>query len=689
VAFTLGSPYGGIWVADSAALEPLQTLEQCYRGRIEGATQVIEANPDPREGYTRRARYHMRLGHVQEALADWRRYLELEDHRDQTDQLDSRGGWAFALQWDWVTPETAVPVYETLPEGSPPGSFWLHFIGTAHCLAGQWEKAVTALNESSKLPSSGLVTNAIFLAIAYEQLGNRPEAIRHYRRAQEWMARTRLDVIGSRWNYLRKFYLRATQLLGVRAKGFRRDTLIAGEHIPVTKVHASDTQTDTEAALIVNGTGLADQDNDGLLEHHETSNTMWLNRQQDTKSWLEFDFGEVYELGCMWLWNYNEKGQTRRGVRQADISIWTPTTGWQKVLDDFEFAEAEGSFDYDEPDRVQLDGLKAQKVRLDDLVSFGNDHHVGLSEVQFFRRRGPEAVRLYPADGADIGTPPDAALRWTPGVGIRAHEVYLGTEPNSLAHKGRFEANHTSQVPLPELQRNQTYWWRIDAEKPDGSIVEGQTQHFMTGQMIGRWHFDQADGKTAVDSSGNGLDGTLVGDACIVQDPVRGSVLSLDGDGDYVDCGSDPLLRLTNSMTVAAWIKVGDLDGVYPDIVSNGEGGWRLRLDIWEDSLSFYCCGLHIPQADAYYTIVARLNRNDGQWHHVAGVYDGWSISIYVDGKCSKSTAATGTMTARTWPVLIGANPSAGHEWEGLIDDVRIYSYALGGDEIRELYVGE
>ncbi|UCG55742.1 MAG: protein kinase [Phycisphaerales bacterium] len=691
VAFTLGSPYDGIWVADSAALAPLQSLEQCYRDRIEDATRAIEANPEAREGYTRRARYHMRLGLVREAVADWRRYLDLEDRRDPTNQLDSRGGWAHALQWDWVTPETAVPVYETLFEGiSPPGRFCLHFFGTAYCLAGQWEKAVTALNEASRLPGSDFSTNAIFLAIAYEQLGNRPEAIRHYRRAQEWMARTRLDVIGSRWNYLRKFYLRATRLLGVRAKGFRRDTPITGEHIPVTKVHASGTQTDTEAALIVNGTGLADQDNDGLLEHDETSDTMWLNSQQDTKSWLEFDFGEVYELGCMCLWNYNEKGQTRRGIRQADISIWTPTTGWQKVLDDFKFAEAEGSFDYDEPDRVQLEGVKAQKVRLDDLVSFGDSQRVGLSEVQFFRRRGPEAIRLYPTDRADIGTPPDPVLRWTPGAGVKAHRAYVGTKPDELEYMGRFEVGHPSQVPLPGLERAQTYWWRIDAEKPDGSIVEGELHRFMTGQMIGRWQFDQTDGKTAVDSSGNGLDGTLVGDARIVQDAVRGSVLSLDGDRDYVDCGSDPLLRLTNSMTVAAWIKISDPDRLRHDIVSNGEGCWKLGLDIWEDSLSFYCCGLHIPQADAYYTIVARLDRNDGQWHHVAGVYDGWSISIYVDGKCSKSTAATGTVTARTWPVRIGANPAVtDRDWSGLLDDVRIYSYGLTAEEIKALHAGK
>jgi tetratricopeptide (TPR) repeat protein len=578
-------------------------------------------------------------------------------------------------------------MYRALLEKEPEGSLSYHFLGTAHCLAGQWDEAVAALNKSSGLPGGEGRPNAIFLAIACEQLGNRAEAIRHYRRALEWMGRTRLDVVGSRWNYLRKYYLGATQLLGVKAKGFRRDIPITGEQIPVAAVEGSSTQDGTEADHIIDGTGLSDQDTDGLQEHDETKESVWLSNKNDMTSWLEFDLGDVYELGSILLWNYNERGHSQRGVRQADISIWTLETGWQRILDDFEFAEAEGSFDHDKPDHVRLDGVKAQKVRFDDLVSFSDDKHVGLSEVQFFQERGPEAIRLYPADGADIGTPSEALLNWTPGVGVKAHRIYVGTNPDDLKYMGRFEVNHTSQVQLPELEKNQTYWWRIDAEKSDGSILKGKLLNFLTGQMIGWWQFDQTDGKAVFDSSSNELDGKLVGDAHIISDLEKGNVLTLDGNGDYMYVGNSPLLNFVNSMTLAAWIKTSSSDRLCHDIFSKGEGCWRLGLDIWEDSLSFYCCGLHIPQADTYYLIFVQANLNDGKWHHVAGVYDGRSMSIYIDGQLDKSAAATGALNTRTWPVLIGANPTGGgREWNGLIDDARIYSYALSEDEVRELY---
>ena len=106
-----------------------------------------------------------------------------------------------------------------------------------------------------------------------------------------------------------------------------------------------------------------------------------------TQSWLEFDLPEVHELGSILVWNYNERGHTQRGIKRADISVWTAKSGWQKIHNDFIFAEAEGSFDYDQPIPIQLNGIKVQKLRLDDLMNLGDDEYIGLSEVQFFKKR--------------------------------------------------------------------------------------------------------------------------------------------------------------------------------------------------------------------------------------------------------------------------------------------------------------
>jgi len=80
------------------------------------------------------------------------------------------------------------------------------------------------------------------------------------------------------------------------------------------------------------------------------------------------------------------------------------------------------------------------------------------------------------------------------------------------------------------------------------------------------------------------------------------------------------------------------------------------------------------------------VNVNDGQWHHVAGVYDSSNIYLYVDGVTSYFEVATGNIKTSTFPVLIGQNAELPTRlWTGLIDDVRIYNNALSAAEIADL----
>jgi len=80
------------------------------------------------------------------------------------------------------------------------------------------------------------------------------------------------------------------------------------------------------------------------------------------------------------------------------------------------------------------------------------------------------------------------------------------------------------------------------------------------------------------------------------------------------------------------------------------------------------------------------MNVKDGRWHHVAGVYDGQKLYLYVDGKLDNSLQASGLISRNNHPVYIGENSEQKRRvWKGLIDDVRIYSYALSADEAKEL----
>jgi len=207
--------------------------------------------------------------------------------------------------------------------------------------------------------------------------------------------------------------------------------------------------------------------------------------------------------------------------------------------------------------------------------------------------------------------------------------------------------------------------------------------------MVAWWKFDETEGQTAVDSSGNNLHGRLVGNPQWQAGVVAGA-LAFDGKDDYVNCGYDPLLDITDAITVAAWIKVSSFTLFCQCIVARGESSWRLQR--WWDSnrLEFACQGITMETREVP-GVCGNINVNNGEWHHVVGTYDGDRIALYVDGKLDNSELASGEIALSNQPIYIGHEPdspkwSPDKYWNGMIDDVRIYNYALSPAEVAEMY---
>ncbi|MFB0555413.1 MAG: LamG-like jellyroll fold domain-containing protein [Phycisphaerae bacterium] len=204
--------------------------------------------------------------------------------------------------------------------------------------------------------------------------------------------------------------------------------------------------------------------------------------------------------------------------------------------------------------------------------------------------------------------------------------------------------------------------------------------------LVGYWKFDETSGNIAFDSSGNGNDGTLNGDPQWAAGQLGGA-LELDGEGDYVDIGNDPIFNITDQITVACWIKVSQFTDSWQAIFTMGDDSWRLQRQTTTDNLCWACSGVTGTPGDWW--LHGEVNVNDGEWHHTVGVYDGSKYYLYVDGDLDASKDASGTTNISSYPVLIGANAQqSGREFEGLIDDVRIYKRALNETEILGVMSG-
>jgi len=200
------------------------------------------------------------------------------------------------------------------------------------------------------------------------------------------------------------------------------------------------------------------------------------------------------------------------------------------------------------------------------------------------------------------------------------------------------------------------------------------------------WKFDEAFGTTAVDSSGNNNTGRLAGDPR--WQPSGGKVsgaLELDGDGDYVEIGNESIFDFAEEITVAAWVKIATVPAQWTGIVTKGNSAWRLSTRRSEKKFHFAVTGGGLDSSYVH----GETEVSADEWRHVAGTYDGEYIRLYVDGAedPNKSPVAySDGMTTNDFEVCIGGNSEMpGRCWNGLIDDVRIYSYALSPQEIRAI----
>ncbi|MCF7975136.1 MAG: discoidin domain-containing protein [Phycisphaerae bacterium] len=203
--------------------------------------------------------------------------------------------------------------------------------------------------------------------------------------------------------------------------------------------------------------------------------------------------------------------------------------------------------------------------------------------------------------------------------------------------------------------------------------------------LVGLWTLDETEGPVAVDSSPNGNDGTLNGNAAWTQGYLGGAI-SLDGTNSYVDFGASDIFNLTEQVTLALWIKPYDLNnGQHNHWLGKGDHAYAIKHNL-NNNIEFF-----VYDAGDWHSVnyTGYDDSYNGEWHHMAGTYDGTTLTIYVDGILGIEAAYAGGIAVSTHSVRIGENSEAtGRYTDGIIDDARIYSRALTLEEIQSVMTG-
>ncbi len=228
----------------------------------------------------------------------------------------------------------------------------------------------------------------------------------------------------------------------------------------------------------------------------------------------------------------------------------------------------------------------------------------------------------------------------------------------------------------------------INSLTPDGQTIMKRAIEWGAGgpqeKLVAHWKFDDASGLTALDSEG-GHDGTLLNGPAWVPGKLD-TALDFDGSDDVVEVPQTSDLDLS-TFTVAAWIRISTIT-TSQTILEKRDGADLATVNYLllaagdEITWAFYDGGWA-----SFSTNTANMEVDT--WYHVAGTFDNSSGegNVYVNGVL----LATGTTTKNPplvpGTVRIGDSgcSTCGDEWNGSLDDVRIYSGALDAAAIAEL----
>lgn len=178
---------------------------------------------------------------------------------------------------------------------------------------------------------------------------------------------------------------------------------------------------------------------------------------------------------------------------------------------------------------------------------------------------------------------------------------------------------------------------------------------------------DMAAGSTADCNANNVLD------ACEINRSAQ--AIALDGADDYLDVGVS--LDINQNLTIEAWILLdttSDRQVIFAKRATSPIAGYALFVE--DAALVFTNLGIQRFDGPAIL--------QPGVWTHVAAVFDNTNtVLFYVNGQLVDNVSGSMPIASSSGAVFIGAlPPSGGDHFDGVIDDVRVWSVSLDAETI-------
>ena len=218
----------------------------------------------------------------------------------------------------------------------------------------------------------------------------------------------------------------------------------------------------------------------------------------------------------------------------------------------------------------------------------------------------------------------------------------------------------------------------------EGEVQGDKSAPIQTPQQgpVAAYSFDEGEGETVEDITGNGHDGTIEGAEWTVRGKY-GSALKFDGENDCVAVPESSELDFSEEFTIESWVKPeGELHHD-PILFKEGEGfpSYALGVGIPHSGKAEGVIG---QEGEGHESVYSGESLEAKVWSHLALTYDGAKLRLYVNGELVAIEAVENADSGSPGPLTIGCDALYGNYFQGRIDELRIYNRALSEIEIRQ-----
>jgi len=210
-------------------------------------------------------------------------------------------------------------------------------------------------------------------------------------------------------------------------------------------------------------------------------------------------------------------------------------------------------------------------------------------------------------------------------------------------------------------------------------------KHVLGADIVGEWKFEEGDGVTAKDTSGNGNDATIYGADRVPSVPELGEALDFNGTSDHVrtNNSSSSLNLGGRDVTITAWVYFHSIQSGYKSIYN-----YHPTRGAWYTLYKSDVHTLHMRIGNSYLNGDERFVKD--KWYFVVGTWDSNAkiITLYVNAKEDKKANRSPTwQPGNDGYAEIGYSSSYGQYINATIDEIKVYGQALSSAQIQKLYV--